>query len=130
MVGGARGKERKSHGKDTARKGWFTLLSRWKEGQRAGNVRSGTKAERLISKLRISICGDQYLRRLAVSAAQHILGPFGGRQRAARARTTSRPGGRTAKAKKRARGRRVKARRIASYALEIREPYEFFPTMA
>jgi hypothetical protein len=53
-----------------------------------------------------------------------------GRQRAARARTTSRPGGRTAKAKKRARGRRVKARRIASYALEIREPYEFFPTMA
>jgi transposase len=28
-------------------------------------------------ELRISKCGDRYLRRLLVSAAQHILGPFG-----------------------------------------------------
>lgn len=40
-------------------------------------VRGAIRAERTIPQLRISKRGDAYLRRLLVSAAQYILGPFG-----------------------------------------------------
>ena len=83
-------------------------------------------------QLRISKCGDQYLRRLLVSAAQYILGPFGAasalREHGLR---LAREGG-TAKTKKRAVvAVRTKARRILLITLwKSREPYESFPPMA
>jgi transposase len=80
-------------------------------------------------ELRISKCGDRYLRRLLVSAAQYILGPFGAdsalREHGLR---LAREG--TAKAKKRAVV--AVARKLAVLLLTLwksREPYESFPTM-
>ena len=78
-------------------------------------------------ELRISKCGDRYLRRLLVSAAQYTLGPFG-------AESALREHGRrlvqegTAKAKKRAVV--AVARKLAVLLLTLwksREPYESFP---
>jgi transposase len=81
-------------------------------------------------ELRISKCGDRYLRRLLVSAAQYILGPFGAdsdlREHGLR---LAREG--TAKAKKRAVV--AVARKLAVLLLTLwksREPYESFHTMA
>ena len=70
-------------------------------------------------ELRISKCGDQYLRGLLVNAAQCILETLRDRQRAARARATSRPGGNSKGQEARRRRCRTKARRIAPHALEI-----------
>jgi transposase len=81
-------------------------------------------------ELRISKCGDRYLRRLLVSAAQYILGPFGAdsalREHGLRLAQEG-----TAKAKKRAVV--AVARKLAVLLLTLwksREPYESFPTMA
>ena len=81
-------------------------------------------------ELRISKCGDQYLRRLLVSAAQYMLGPFGAdsalREHGLRLAQEG-----TAKAKKRAVV--AVARKLAVLLLTLwksREPYESFPTMA
>jgi transposase len=81
-------------------------------------------------ELRISKCGDRYLRRLLVGAAQYILGPFGAdsalREHGLR---LAREG--TARAKKRAVV--AVARKLAVLLLTLwksREPYESFPTMA
>ena len=80
-------------------------------------------------ELRISKCGDRYLRRLLVSAAQYILGPFGAdsalREHGLRLAQEG-----TAKAKKRAVV--AVARKLAVLLLTLwksREPYESFPTM-
>jgi transposase len=80
-------------------------------------------------ELRISKCGDQYLRRLLVSAAQYILGPFGAdsalREHGLRLAQEG-----TAKAKKRAVV--AVARKLAVLLLTLwksREPYESFPAM-
>jgi transposase len=81
-------------------------------------------------ELRISKCGDQYLRRLLVNAAQYILGPFGAdsalREHGLRLAQEG-----TAKAKKRAVV--AVARKLAVLLLTLwksREAYESFPTMA
>jgi transposase len=81
-------------------------------------------------ELRISKCGDPYLRRLLVSAAQYILGPFGAdsalREHGLRLAQEG-----TAKAKKRAVV--AVARKLAVLLLTLwksREPYESFHTMA
>ena len=81
-------------------------------------------------ELRISKCGDRYLRRLLVSAAQYILGPFGAdsalREHGLRLAQEG-----TAKAKKRAVV--AVARKLAVLLLTLwksREPYESFPTTA
>ena len=80
-------------------------------------------------ELRISKCGDRYLRRLLVSAAQYILGPFGAdsalREHGLRLAQEG-----TAKAKKRAVVCRTKARRIALMLRKSREPDESFHTTA
>ena len=80
-------------------------------------------------ELRISKCGDRYLRRLLVSAAQYVLGPFGAdsdlREHGLR---LAREG--TAKAKKRAVV--AVARKLAVLLLTLwksRQPYESFHTM-
>ena len=80
-------------------------------------------------ELRISKCGDRYLRRLQV-AAQYILGPFGAdsalREHGLRLAQEG-----TARAKKRAVV--AVARKLAVLLLTLwksREPYESFPTMA
>jgi transposase len=81
-------------------------------------------------ELRISKCGDQYLRRLLVSAAQYILGPFGA-QSALREHGLRLAQEGTAKAKKRAVV--AVARKLAVLLLTLwksREAYESFPTMA
>ena len=77
-------------------------------------------------ELRISKCGDRYLRRLLVSAAQYVLGPFGAdshlREHGLR---LAREG--TAKAKKRAVV--AVARKLAVLLLTLwksRQPYESF----
>ena len=79
-------------------------------------------------ELRISKCGDRYLRRLLVSAAQYILGPFGAdsalRENGLRLAKEG-----TAKAKTLV----AVARKLAILLLTLwksREPYESFPTMA
>ena len=80
-------------------------------------------------ELRISKCGDRYLRRL-VSAAQHILGPFG-TESALRDYGLRLAQDGTAKAKKRAVV--AVARKLAVLLLTLwksRQPYEPFPTMA
>ena len=81
-------------------------------------------------ELRISKCGDRYLRRLLVSAAQYILGPFGAdsalREHGLRLAQQG-----TARAKKRAVV--AVARKLAVLLLTLwksREPYESFHTMA
>ena len=81
-------------------------------------------------ELRISKCGDRYLRRLLVSAAQYILGPFGAdsalREHGLRLAQEG-----TAKAKKRAVV--AVARKLAVLLLTLwksREPYESFHTTA
>ena len=81
-------------------------------------------------ELRISKCGDRYLRRLLVSAAQYILGPFG-TDSALREHGLRLAQEGTAKAKKRAVV--AVARKLAVLLLTLwksREPYESFPTMA
>lgn len=81
-------------------------------------------------ELRISKCGDRYLRRLLVSAAQYILGPFG-RDSALRAQGLKMAQEGTAKAKKRAVV--AVARKLAVLLLTLwkrQEPYEAFPEMA
>jgi transposase len=81
-------------------------------------------------ELRISKCGDRYLRRLLVGAAQYILGPFGVdsalREHGLRLAQEG-----TSKAKKRAVV--AVARKLAVLLLTLwksHEPYESFPTMA
>ena len=69
-------------------------------------------------ELRISKCGDHYLHRLLVSAAEHILGSFGTEKCVARLRTTARQDG-TAKAKKRAVVAVARSSLFAADALEI-----------
>jgi transposase len=82
-------------------------------------------------QLRISKCGDQYLRRLLVSAAQYILGPFGPSSALREHGLRLAQEGGTAKAKKRAVV--AVARKLAVLLLTLwksREPYESFHTMA
>lgn len=93
-------------------------------------VRNEIKAEETDKELRISKCGDRYLRRLLVSAAQHILGPFG-TESALRDYGLRLAQDGTAKAKKRAVV--AVARKLAVLLLTLwksRQPYEPFPTMA
>ena len=81
-------------------------------------------------ELRISKCGDQYLRGLLVNAAQYILGPFG-TDSALREHGLRLAQEGTARAKKRAVV--AVARKLAVLLLTLwksREPYESFPTMA
>jgi len=81
-------------------------------------------------ELRISKCGDRYLRRLLVSAAQYILGPFGPESALRDCELRLARDG-TAKAKKRAVV--AVARKLAVLLLTLwksRQPYEPFPTMA
>ena len=81
-------------------------------------------------ELRISKCGDQYLRCLLVNAAQYILGPFG-TDSALREHGLRLAQEGTARAKKRALV--AVARKLAVLLLTLwksREPYESFPTMA
>ena len=81
-------------------------------------------------ELRISKCGDQYLRGLLVNAAQYILGPFG-TDSALREHGLRLAQEGTARAKKRALV--AVARKLAVLLLTLwksREPYESFPTMA
>ena len=81
-------------------------------------------------ELRISKCGDQYLRCLLVNAAQYILGPFG-TDSALREHGLPLAQEGTARAKKRAVV--AVARKLAVLLLTLwksREPYESFPTMA
>src|SRR4029077_4312170 len=81
-------------------------------------------------ELRISKCGDRYLRRLLVGAAQYILGPFGP-ESALRDYGLRLAQDGTARAKKRAVV--AVARKLAVLLLTLwksREPYESFPTMA
>jgi transposase len=80
-------------------------------------------------ELRISKCGDAYLRRLLVSAAQYILGPFGA-DSALRLQGLQMAAEGTAKAKKRAVV--AVARQLAVLLLTLwkrQEPYEAFPAM-
>ena len=81
-------------------------------------------------ELRISKCGDRYLRRLLVGAAQYILGPFGAEVRCASTDYVL-PGREQPGGKKRAVV--AVARKLAGLLLTLwksREPYESFPTMA
>ena len=81
-------------------------------------------------ELRISKCGDQYLRGLLVNAAQYILEPFG-TDSALREHGLRLAQEGTARAKKRAVV--AVARKLAVLLLTLwksREPYESFPTMA
>lgn len=81
-------------------------------------------------ELRISKCGDAYLRRLLVSAAQYILGPFGP-ESALRAQGLRLAAKGTAKAKKRAVV--ATARKLAVLLLTLwkrRETYEPLPGLA
>ncbi len=81
-------------------------------------------------ELRITKCGDTYLRRLLVSAAQYILGPFGTDCALREAGLRLAKDG-TAKAKKRAVV--ATARKLAVLLLTLwkhQEPYEPFPTLA
>jgi transposase len=81
-------------------------------------------------ELRISKCGDRYLRRLLVGSAQYILGPFGP-ESALRDYGLRLAQDGTAKAKKRAVV--AVARKLAVLLLTLwksRQPYEPFPTMA
>ena len=81
-------------------------------------------------ELRISKCGDQYLRGLLVNAAQYILGPFG-TDSALREHGLRLAQERTARAKKRAVV--AVARKLAVLLLTLwksREPYESFHTTA
>lgn len=81
-------------------------------------------------ELRISKCGDQYLRGLLVNAAQYILGPFG-TDSALREHGLRLAQEGTARAKKCAVV--AVARKLAVLLLTLwksREPYESFPTMA
>ena len=81
-------------------------------------------------ELRISKCGDQYLRGLLVNAAQYILGPFGTDSALGEHGLRLAQEG-TARAKKRAVV--AVARKLAVLLLTLwksREPYESFPTMA
>jgi len=81
-------------------------------------------------ELRISKCGDQYLRGPLVNAAQYILGPFG-TDSALREHGLRLAQEGTARAKKRALV--AVARKLAVLLLTLwksREPYESFPTMA
>ena len=81
-------------------------------------------------ELRISKCGDRYLRRLLVGAAQYILGPFGP-ESALRDYGLRLAQDGTAKAKKRAVV--AVARKLAVLLLTLwkfRQPYEAFPIMA
>lgn len=81
-------------------------------------------------ELRISKCGDRYLRRLLVGAAHYILGPFGP-ESALRDYGLRLAQDGTAKAKKRAVV--AVARKLAVLLLTLwksRQPYEPFPTMA
>ena len=78
-------------------------------------------------QLRISKCGDAYLRRLLVSAAQYILGPFGP-QSALRAYGLMLAEDGTARAKKRATV--AVARKLAVLLLSLwkhQRPYQPFP---
>lgn len=78
--------------------------------------------------LRISKCGDAYLRRLLVSAAQYILGPFG-RESALRAYGLKLAGVGTARARKRAVV--AVARKLAVLLLSLwknQQAYEPFPS--
>jgi transposase len=80
-------------------------------------------------ELRISKCGDAYLRRLLVSAAQYILGPFGA-DSALRLQGLQMAAEGTAKAKKRAVV--AVARKLAVLLLTLwrrQETYEAFPAM-
>jgi transposase len=80
-------------------------------------------------ELRISKCGDQYLRGLLVNAAQYILGPFG-TDSALREHGLRLAQEGTARAKKRAVV--AVARKLAVLLLTLwksREPYESFPTI-
>lgn len=81
-------------------------------------------------ELRISKCGDRYLRRLLVSAAQFILGPFG-MPSALRDFGLRLAEGGTARAKKRAVV--AVARKLAVLLLMLwkeRVPYEAYPAAA
>jgi transposase len=81
-------------------------------------------------ELRISKCGDRYLRRLLVGAAQYILGPFGP-ESALRDYGLRLAQDGTARAKKRAVV--AVARKLAVLLLTLwksRQPYETFPIMA
>lgn len=81
-------------------------------------------------ELRITKCGDAYLRRLLVSAAQYILGPFGADCALREAGLRLAKDG-TAKAKKRAVV--ATARKLAVLLLTLwkrQEPYQPFPTLA
>jgi transposase len=81
-------------------------------------------------ELRISKCGDRYLRRLLVGAAQYILGPFGP-ESALRDYGLRLAQDATARAKKRAVV--AVARKLAVLLLTLwksRQPYEPFPIMA
>jgi transposase len=81
-------------------------------------------------ELRISKCGDRYLRRLLVGSAQYILGSFGP-ESALRDYGLRLAQDGTAKAKKRAVV--AVARKLAVLLLTLwksRQPYEPFPTMA
>lgn len=81
-------------------------------------------------ELRITKCGDAYLRRLLVSAAQYILGPFGP-ESALREQGLKLAGEGTAKAKKRAVV--AVARKLAVLLLTLwkrKEAYEPFPALS
>ena len=88
-------------------------------------------------ELRISKCGDRYLRRLLVGAAQYILGPFGPKS-ALRDYGLRLAQDGTAKAKEAGRGRcGPKARwsfvttlPLVSSLTSIRTPYKAFDTQA
>jgi transposase len=78
-------------------------------------------------QLRISKCGDAYLRRLLVSAAQYILGPFGP-ESALRAYGLMLAADGSARAKKRATV--AVARKLAVLLLSLwkhQRPYQPFP---
>ena len=98
----------------------------WREGLCPRRDQSGETDK----ELRISKCGDQYLRCLLVNAAQYILGPFG-TDSALREHGLRLAQEGTARAKKRAVV--AVARKLAVLLLTLwksREPYESFPTMA
>ena len=95
-----------------------------------GCAQAGSKRRNRQGITHISKCGDQYLRRLLVGAAQYILGPFGP-ESALREHGLRLAQEGTAKAKKRAVV--AVARKLAVLLLTLwksREPYESFPTMA
>jgi hypothetical protein len=90
-------------------------------------VQNAIKVGRAIPPLRISKCGDAYLRRLLVSAAHYILGPFAP-QSALRAYGLMLAEDGTARAKKRAVV--AVARKLAVLLLSLwkhQRPYQPFP---